>query len=225
MKIINPSHEILTPIDYCKQSVQLIEKCGRVCYKSEDKITPDSAENFCKARVHSTNPHLSVIEHFSVTVRFICDRGVSHELVRHRIASFSQESTRYCNYCDDKFGNELTFIKPFYLEEDTKSYNAWLMAMHGAEKAYFDLRKMGLRPQEARCVLPNSLKTEIVVTANLREWRTIFDLRCSSYAHPQMQQLMIPTLMSFHDIIPVIFDDLYEQHEGFFKEMMTSGEW
>lgn len=210
MKIINPSHEILTPIDYCKHSLQLIEKCGRVCYKSNDEITPDSAKKFCRAAVKNS----TFLEHFSMSVKFTCDRGTSHELVRHRSASFLQENIRWCKFDDCKFVNELSFIKPFYLEENTKSYNSWLMAMHGAEKAYFDLRKMGLRPHEAKCVLPNSLKTEIVVTANFREWRTMFESWCGSdYQHPQLYKLMISTLMSFYNIIPVIFDDLYELYE------------
>lgn len=146
-----------------------IEPAGRICYKSEDRITDESAENFVRMLIE--RGHESVLEHESITVRFVCDRGVSHEIVRHRIASFSQESTRYCNYSGNRFGNQITFIKPCFLDEGTGGYKLWKQAMFVAEKEYFELLNWGCTPQEARSVLPNSTKTEIVMTANLREWR------------------------------------------------------
>lgn len=206
MNIIDPSFAIedsVNGIELLKQ----IERAGRVCYKSEDKITNDSAKMFVKKIIE--NGHESVIEHEKITVRIICDRGVSHEIVRHRIASYSQESTRYCNYSNDKFGNEVTFIKPFFWQDDVEKYKIWIEAMEQAERSYLKLIKTGASPQEARSVLPNSLKTEIVVTMNLREWRHFFSLRSSNKAHPQMRQISVPLLVEFKSIIPVVFDDIY----------------
>ena len=178
MKIVEPSFEIV-PVNG-EEILKNIERAGRTCYKSEDKITADSARKFVAAIIKSG--HESVIEHEKVTARIICDRGVTHEIVRHRIASYSQESTRYCNYGNDKFGNELTFIKPCFWKEDDPKYMTWKYAMKNAEQAYMDLIRLGATPQEARSVLPNSLKTEIVVTMNLREWRHFFKLRTSPAA-------------------------------------------
>lgn len=207
MKIIEPSFEILYMYNP-KQVLEYLEIAGRTCYKSEDKITSDSAEGFVRRIIDSG--HHSVIEHINLTVKFICDRGVSHELVRHRLASYSQESTRYANYSKDKFGREITVIKPLFWPEDSLEYKAWLEAMQEAEKAYMRLIDMGARPEEARSVLPNSLKTEIVITANLREWRHIFTLRCSKKAHPQMREIMIPLLRKLTLLLPVIFYDIFK---------------
>ena len=150
--------------------------------------------------------HEAMIEHSMLSVKFIVDRGVSHELVRHRIASFAQESTRYCNYSKEKFGNELTFIKPCFF--DDIKYQRWLGAMADAQCAYFDLLNSGASPQEARSVLPNSLKTEVVMTANYREWRNFFKLRTAKAAHPQMREVTIPLLRELQSKIPVVFDDI-----------------
>lgn len=183
-----------------------LERAARVCYKSENKITDDSAQILIRNIIN--RGHESVIEHESVTVRVVCDRGISHEIVRHRIASYSQESTRYCNYFGDKFGNELTFIKPYFWEEDIEKYEIWKDTMQYIETAYMKLVAAGAKPQEARSILPNSLKTEIVVTMNLREWRHFFKLRAGVAAHPQMRQIAVPMLRKFQEIIPVIFDDI-----------------
>lgn len=207
MKIINASYRIETPIDG-KQILKRIEKAGRTCYKSEDRITDESAEAFVRKLIE--RGHESVLEHESLTVRFICDRGVSHEIVRHRIASFSQESTRYCNYSGDRFRNNITFIKPCFLEEGTGGYKLWKQAMFIAEKEYFELLKLSCTPQEARSVLPNSVKTEIVMTANLREWRHFLKLRTAKAAHPQMRELTVPLLKELQERIPVVFDDIKE---------------
>jgi thymidylate synthase (FAD) len=183
-----------------------IERCGRVCYKSESSIKDETAEKFIASIIK--RGHESVLEHSSVTVRFIVDRGVSHELVRHRIASFSQESTRYCNYSKDEFGGEIAVIAPYFFDENSPGFASWKAAMQEAEAAYFDLLNIGHTAQEARSVLPNSLKTEVVMTCNLREWRHFFKLRCAKAAHPQMREVTIPLLKEFTQKIPVIFDDL-----------------
>ena len=212
MKTINSGFEILTPING-EEVLKHLERCGRVCYKSEDKITPDSAAKFITGIIKSS--HETILEHYSVTVLIICDRGVSHEIVRHRLASYSQESTRYCNYSNDKFGNEITFIRPCFFkdgEEDLGNrYFIWIHAMRKAEDFYFYLINLGVTPQEARSVLPNSLKTEIVMTANLREWRHFFKLRAlgtTGKPHPQMLEIAVPMLREFQRLIPVVFDDL-----------------
>lgn len=208
MKIINASYRIETPTYSGEKLLKSIEQAGRTCYKSEDRITDESAEAFVRMLIK--RGHESVLEHASITVRFVCDRGVSHEIVRHRIASFSQESTRYCNYSGDRFRNEITFIKPCFLEEGTGGYKLWKQAMFVAEKEYFDLLKWGCTPQEARSVLPNSTKTEIIMTANLREWRHFLKLRTAKAAHPQMRELTVPLLKELQEWIPVIFDDIGE---------------
>jgi thymidylate synthase (FAD) len=143
-----------------------------------------------------------------MTVKFITDRGVTHELVRHRVASFSQESTRYCNYAKGKFCSQITLIKPAFWYDNDAAYNIWVQAMENAEKYYFELLMSGATAQEARTVLPNSLKAEIIMTANFREWRHIFRLRCSEAAHIQIRDLMIKTLEITKKRIPIIFDDL-----------------
>lgn len=156
----------------------------------------------------------AMLEHSSLSIKFICDRGVSHELVRHRLASFAQESTRYCNYSKDKFGKELTFIKPIFLEEDSDSYKYWKNAMSDVEMYYFAMLGGGCTPQEARSVLPNSIKTEVVMTANYREWRHFFWLRAARKtgpAHPQMEELTVPLLYEVSGLIPVVFDDIVEK--------------
>lgn len=205
MNIIEPSYIIEEKIDGW-EVLKKIEQIGRVCYKSEEKITENSARIFVEKLIESG--HESVIEHEKITVRLICDRGVSHEIVRHRIASYSQESTRYCNYKTDKFGKELTFIKPYFWAEDKEKFAIWEETMLFIEKAYMELIQMGANPQEARSVLPNSIKTEIVVTMNLREWRHFFKLRVSKAAHPQMRQLAVPLLGEFQRKIPILFDDI-----------------
>lgn len=205
MKIIKPYYEILTPIDGV-QILKHIEGCGRICYKSEHKITDNSYLSFVRNIVK--RGHEAVLEHSSLSVKFVCDRGISHEIVRHRLASYCQESTRYCNYSKDDFQSEITVIEPFYLMPYTDGYSAWEEACQIAERAYFKLLDFGCSPQEARAVLPNSLKTEIVMTANLREWRHFLKLRTSPTAHPQMWELTVPLLNELKVRIPVIFDDI-----------------
>lgn len=205
MRVMKPGFEIIDKIDG-REILKKIELCGRVCYKSEDRITEESAAKFISNILKSG--HESVMEHEKITVRIICDRGVSHEIVRHRMASYSQESTRYCNYCKDKFGNELTFIKPVFWEESGEAYRLWYKSMQEVEDTYNRLIAMGAKPQEARSVLPNSLKTEIMVTMNLREWRHFFKLRTAQSAHPQIREVACALLEEFKKRIPVVFDDI-----------------
>ena len=220
MKVIDASYKIEKLPS--REDMKLIEAAGRVCYKSEEKITDTSFVDFLERIVRKG--HESVLEHSMLTVRFICDRGVSHELVRHRLASFSQESTRYCNY-----GGDVTFILPSYLQVgssswhnpeyddgagtrtqnvDVNKFNVWYGAMKEAEIAYVKMLQWGCSAQEARAVLPNSTKTEVVMTANLREWRHILKLRTSKASHPQMREIMCPLLAELKASIPVIFDDI-----------------
>lgn len=205
MKIINQSWEWLQkPV----QSLELIERAGRVCYKSEKRITKGSAGKFVKMILELG--HEAVIEHINVSIRLITNRGVTHELVRHRIASYSQESTRYVRYND-----EIEFIKPVWWDDPSYSEiqkQNWLEAMEQAENSYLKALQHGDKPEQAREILPHALKTEIVITANLREWRHIFALRCSAKAHPQMQALMLDCLKDFSKEIPVVFDDLLNKY-------------
>ena len=205
MKIIKPYVEMVSCPSY-EDVLALLEKAGRVCYKSEQKIDKDSAEAFVQRIVNSG--HESVIEHASFSVRIVCDRGVSHEIVRHRLASYCQESTRYCNYSQDKFGNEITVVKPVFFEENTTPYIVWRCACFNAEEAYFDLLSKGCTPQEARAVLPNSLKTELFMTANIREWRHFLKLRTSERAHPQMREIALMLLYMVQEKYPLLFSDI-----------------
>jgi len=205
MKVIKPYVIIESKLNNLN-ILKLIERAGRTAYKSENEINNDSYKSFIKKIIK--NGHESVLEHQSISVRVICDRGVSHEIVRHRIASYTQESTRYCNYSNKKFRNEITFIKPCFWNCDSKEYNLWKDVMSNIEKKYMQLMEMGSHPQEARSILPNSLKTEIFITMNLREWRHFFKLRTSLKAHPQMQQIANMILSLFKKKIQIIFDDL-----------------
>lgn len=208
MRIIKPGVEIMTPTDGI---LQHLERCGRVCYKSEDKIADGTAEKFIAGIIK--RGHEAVLEHASVTVKFTCDRGVSHEIVRHRMASYCQESTRYSNYSKDRFGGEITVIRPLYLVEGTEGWQYWREACLTAERRYFELLNIDCTPQEARAVLPTSLKTEVVMTANIREWRHFLRLRCDKAAHPQMREVALMLLDKLHEAVPVCFDDIAENYK------------
>lgn len=216
MNIINPGIEILDAPSY-ETMLQKIERIGRVCYKSEDKITEGSAETFIRSLI--VRGHESVIEHQSITVIVTCDRGVTHEIVRHRIASYSQESTRYCNYADGKFGNQISVIDPcsgfewdLNTEEGMNKWKIWNKAMDAAEWSYRQMLKYGATPQEARTVLPNSLKADLVMTMDLREWRHFIRLRDSKAAHPQMREVAHMIAKEFAERYPVFFEDLEGNH-------------
>jgi thymidylate synthase (FAD) len=221
MKLIKPFYEIITPINK-NEILKTIEKISRTCYKSEDKITETSAEEMIKSLIK--RGHEAMLEFFDITVKFTCDRGVSHELVRHRIASFAQESTRYCNYSKDKFDNQVTFIIPEWTsfkegiypqkpviilqKEKYEGEGSWFYHMLHSESIYEELIAKGWQPQQARAVLPNSLKTEINVKMNLREWRHFFKLRVAVVAHPQMRELTRPLLDEMKIKLPILFDDI-----------------
>lgn len=233
MKRVNPSYKILTPIDGIKE-LKHIEQIGRVCYKSEGSITKDgeSAKQFVKMLIK--RGHEAMIEHSILSVKFIVDRGVSHELVRHRIASFAQESTRYCNYSKDKFGNGCMFIDPtggiqldpimgeMTLEQIRYIVDEWRNASIDAEKHYLKMIELGATPQIARGVLPNSVKTEITISANYREWRNFFKLRTPKTAHPQMREVTIPLLKELQAKLPDIFGDITLEAESAQLEGQTS---
>jgi thymidylate synthase, flavin-dependent len=208
MKVIKSSYEILTDLsDPISTMLKPIERAGRVCYKSENNITDESCITFCKNIL--SRGHEAVIEHSQLSVKFICDRAIANELVRHRLASYCQESTRYCNYSKDKFGNEIKVIMPEDLMPViTPKYEIWLNSCKQSEKAYFDLISEGVRPEIARDVLPLSTATEIIMTANVREWRSVLKLRTSARAHPQMRSLMRALLDELKSKVPVLFDDI-----------------
>lgn len=211
MRVINAGYEIISDLNG-SEILKHIERCARVCYKSEDRITDGSAEKMVAALIRSG--HEAMLEHYSFTVKFICDRGVSHELVRHRIASFAQESSRYCCYAKDKFGKELTFINPCFWEPDSDNYARWFHEMDESEKTYLAMIESGATPEQARDILPMSIKTEIVMTANLREWRHFFKLRAEGVTgkpHPQMLEITIPFLKELKQKIPVVFDDIMSE--------------
>ena len=276
MRLIKPSVEIIKQEKYDLLHVfKFIELAGRTCYKSENKITEDSASEFVDRMIKSG--HGAMLEHGTIyltipvsdisnpiiykyilnsyskifidftnsyittnyrvlienewlddlkylceptlfherrtTIKFICDRGVSHEIVRHRVASFAQESTRYCNYSKDKYGKEITVIKPFYLNDDYNAstdeiaaYGVWEIAIRESEKAYFKMLDLGYSAQEARIVLPTNLKTELIMTAKNYEWNHFFELRCDKAAHPQMRELSLPLFDYFNNSNPLLFN-------------------
>ena len=211
MRVINAGYEIISDLNG-EEILKHIERCARVCYKSEDRITDGSAEKMVAALIRSG--HEAMLEHYSFTVKFICDRGIANELVRHRIASFAQESSRYCCYAKDKFGKELTFINPCFWDPDSDNYARWFHEMDEAEKTYLAMIEDGATPEQARDILPMSIKTEIVMTANLREWRHFFKLRAEGVTgkpHPQMLEITIPFLKELKQKIPVVFDDIMSE--------------
>lgn len=221
MRLIKPKVEILDRFKR-QQIIGRIATVARTCYKSENMRTADRDAALIKRLIESK--HEAMLEFVDVTVKFTCDRGVSHELVRHRLASYAQESTRYCNYSKDKFGNELTFIIPSWITESEYILNKdcmsmekydtgyFIRALKEAEESYFTLLNQGWKPQQARMVLPMSIKTEINMKCNLREWRHFFNLRCSQAAHPDIRVLALDLLKQFHERIPIIFDDLYDKY-------------
>ena len=211
MKLVKPSYEILTPIDGLAE-LKAIERAARTCYKSESAITEDgeSAKKLIRRLIESG--HEAMLEHSFLSVKFTVDRGVTHELVRHRLCSFAQESTRYCNYSGEKFGRNVKFIIPYFFAEPNandkpEQYILWVEACRYAKEMYFALLDKGATPQEARTVLPNSTAAEIVMSGNYREWRHILRLRTAKDAHPQMREVMCPLGTELKRKIPVIFDD------------------
>ena len=210
MKIVSPSFEILTPLDdgAGMKFLTAIEKAGRTCYKSEERMTNESCLTFCKGLIKAG--HEAMVEHApSLSVKFICNRGVTHELVRHRLSSFAQESTRYCNYSKEKHGSGITVIEPHDFEEwSADSQAQWKLSVKEASINYLRLIATGLTAQRARGVLPIDVKTEIIVSANVRQWRTILKLRTAEAAHPDIRYLMRGLLRKLKIKIPILFDDI-----------------
>jgi len=204
--IIQQPQVLIPEAELNQHLLRRLERYARTCYKSEDLMTGTTNPNFLKSKL--TLGHESIIEHEKATVMLIIDRGISHEVVRHRIAAYSQESTRYCRYNKDRFGNEITVIEPYFFRGREADYQLWSETCRLAEKNYMLMLNNGCSPQEARSILPNSLKTEIVVTYNLREWRHFFRLRCDAAAHPQMRQVAIPLLLYFRTKMPALFDEI-----------------
>ncbi len=206
MKIVKPNVTLLwiTP-----DSEVQIETAGRTCYKSEDKITEGSAREFA-SRMRKAGHH-AMIEHAVASFRIVTDRGITHEIVRHRLASYAQESTRYCNYSDDKFGKECSFIEPPGLTQDQKK--EWEQACLFAEEKYFKMLSVGCTPQIARSVLPNCLKTEIVMMANLREWRHFISIRGTKAAHPQIRPIAHKIWVTLMEQAPSIFEDIQPEKD------------
>lgn len=247
MKIIRAGYQILKPdLDNPDTEADVyhdIEESGRTCYQSAAAMTNETGEKFVRRMVK--DGHEAMLEHASMKVRFIVDRGISHELVRHRLCSFAMESTRWCNYSKYKFGHEITVIEPCFFDDilngrkgaimdyldgilkfddipgdftdKERAFGLWYRACENAETAYFDLLDAGLTPQEARSVLPHSLKTEIIMTANMREWRQIFKLRAAGEygkPHPQMLEVMVPLLNECKLKLPALFEDIHPMEEA-----------
>jgi len=212
ISIIDPQVIIQDEInaDFLKR----IEKYGRTCYKSENRIHANSAPRFVRGLIE--RGHESVIEHEKITVIYLTNRSITHEIVRHRIASYSQESTRYCNYQD-----RIIFIQPYYFPEGSETYQIWKETVFAAARAYATLLSHGATPEQARGILPGDMKSEIVVTYNLREWRHFFMLRAGPKAHPQIRQITIPTLLEFKKKIPVVFDNI--EYDTGFPSAMYAG--
>lgn len=207
MKVIQQSYEILTDLSDPIKILKDIERAGRTCYKSENNITDDSCIRFCKMLCE--RGHEAMIEHSQLSVKFIVNRAIANEIVRHRLFSFAQESSRYCNYSRDKFGSEIKVIEPEdLLPSNSSVYQFWYDSCRNAEDAYMALLYENVRPEIARDVLPLSTATEIVVTGNIREWRHFFRLRCDTKAHPQMRSIMRSLLSELKLKIPVLFDDI-----------------
>lgn len=218
MNVLESSFSIESVIDGI-QILKNLEKVGRVCYKSEDKITKDSCQMFVKGIISSG--HHTILEHEKITVKFICSRSITHALVRHRIASYSQESTHYCNYSKEKFGKQITVIAPPFLDYVRKEepnhgmhHFIWNSTIRIIEEAYFKLIELGVPAKEARDILPIGLKTELYMTANLREWRHILTLRCADDENTAMKELMRKVLKEFKQLIPIIFDDIDIKKRG-----------
>lgn len=203
MKIIDPQ-VFIEKFDGVK-IMKNIERACRTCYRSEDSITDVSYQNLLKNCIN--RGHESVLEHEKISIRMICDIGVYKDLTRHRFASFSIESTRYCNYSKDKFDNEIKFIKPCNIKEGTCEYKLWHNCLTDIESYYQSMSAGSATPDQLRMILPHSTAAEVTMTANIREWKHILELRCSKHTHPAVQQVMIPLLLEFKSKMPEIFNN------------------
>lgn len=204
MKIIEPKMEV-EKFDG-KAIMKRLERACRTCYRSEGSITDESYKTLLNNCI--TRGHESILEHEKITIRMTCDIGVYKDLTRHRIASFSVESTRYCNYGKDKFDNEIKVMRPCNIDPNSKLYEHWTIAMEQIEKEYLDMSKEGATADQLRMLLPHSTAAEVTMSANIREWKHIFNLRANNHAHPAIQQLLIPLLLLFKKEMPEIFSDV-----------------
>lgn len=204
MKIIEPKIwvEEYDPVKIMKN----LERACRTCYRSEGLITDDSYKKLLKNCIN--RGHESILEHEKITVRMVCDIGVYKDLTRHRFGSFSIESTRYCNYGKDKFDNEIKFIKPCNIEEGTDEYIEWQWCLSQIEESYMKMTELKCTPDQMRMILPHSTAAEVTMTANIREWRHILDLRTKKMTHPSIRQILIPLLLKFKYTMPELFDEI-----------------
>lgn len=208
MKIVQPQVMPLTPIDGMA-IIQHIERCARTCYKSTNRITEDGESAKKILRVLLDKNHGAMLEHYSITMNYVSNIAAYKDLTRHRHTAYAIESTRYCSYDKDKFGNEIKFLEPVEIPRGTPEYLAWYEAMVHLEALYMRMARMGAKPDQLSLLLPQSTAAEFNITANLREWRHIFELRAMGHSRPCIKQIMQPTLSLFARQIPVIFDDLY----------------
>lgn len=213
MKIIEPIVEV-EKADY-NRIMKNLERACRTCYRSENKITEESYKTLLKNCIN--RGHESILEHEKITIRMICDIGVYKDLTRHRHASFSIESTRYCNYGKDKFENQIKFMEPVNIERNTEVYEEWQKTCEEIEHHYIKMVELGATPDQMRMILPHSTAALVTMTANIREWKHILSLRCTKHAHPAVEQVMIPLLLHFKKNMPEIFENI-EYDEEFAKD-------
>ena len=210
MKVVEAQITQITPLNG-QAILKRIEEIARTCYRSEDKITADgkSAEQIVKALVNAG--HWAMLEHATISMRYLSNIAAYKDLTRHRHCSYAIESTRWCSYNKGKFGSEIKFLDPVEIPKDSLKYQVWLNSMEQAETNYMNLASMGAKPDELSLVLPQSTAAEFVITANLREWNHIFELRAVGHSRPCVRQIMQPTLKMFHKEIPIVFDDVYNK--------------
>ena len=203
-KLLNPFYDEICDDFYLQLQLKHVEKCGRICYLSEPKDPEGSTDKFIRMLIR--NGHESPLEHGSCTFKIVTDRAISQEIVRHRLASYSQESTRYCNYANGNFSREITVIESSGLAENEA--REWLGAMEHLERTYLQMIDSGVKPEKARDVLPLCLKTELMMTANFREWRHFLKLRGSRMAHPEIRKIAKQIYEVFQRAIPVLVEDI-----------------
>ena len=211
MKIVQAQITPITPLNG-QAILKRIEEIARTCYRSEDKITEDgkSAEQLVRALTNAG--HGAMLEHATISMRYVSNIAAYKDLTRHRVGiAYAIESTRFCSYNKGKFGNEIAFLRPVEIPQDSLKYQVWLNAMEQAEKNYMNLASMGAKPDELSLILPQSTAAEFVITANARAWNNIFNLRAIGHSRPCVREIMIPTLELFRREVPIVFDDVYNK--------------
>jgi thymidylate synthase (FAD) len=210
MKIVEAQIIPITPING-HEIVKVLEQVARTCYKSHDKITDDGESAIRLLQTLANSGHGAMFEHYSITMRYVSNIAAYKDLTRHRPASYAIESSRWCNYSKGKFGNEIKFLSPVEIPKNSLTYQVWINAMQKAEDYYMTMASMGAKPDELSLLLPQSTAAEFNITANLREWEHIFNLRAVGHSRPCVKQIMQPTLELFHSKIPVVFDAVYKK--------------